>query len=279
MMSDKITTAVIREKKGRERITALTAYDTPMAALLDEADIDILLVGDSVGNVVLGYEDTLPVTMEEMLHHVKAVRRGSGRSLVVADMPFLSYGAGADKATSIMNAGRFLKEGGANAVKLEGGTGIAPLVAQMVEIGIPVMGHIGLQPQSINQLGSYKARGRKRGEAEALLESARALDEAGVFALVLECIPRQLAARITAAIRVPTIGIGSGEFCDGQILVTHDILGLGKNGVPRFVRRYLDINSLMAAAVREYASDVRRGGYPSPQEGYDMPESELEGLR
>ena len=276
-MADKITTAVIREKKGKEKIAALTAYDMPMAALLDEAGIDILLVGDSVGNVVLGYEDTVPVTMEEMLHHVKAASRGSARSLIVADMPFLSYGA--DKVTAMINAGRFLKEGGANAVKMEGGTGIAPLVAQMVEIGIPVMGHIGLQPQSINQLGSYKARGRERGEAEALLESARALDEAGVFALVLECIPRQLAAQITAAIRVPTIGIGSGEFCDGQILVTHDILGLGKSGVPRFVRRYLDINSLMDAAVREYVSDVRSGEYPSPQEGYDMPEPELEGLR
>ncbi|MDD3925796.1 MAG: 3-methyl-2-oxobutanoate hydroxymethyltransferase [bacterium] len=276
-MSDKITTAVIRSKKGREKIVALTAYDAPMAVLLDEAGIDMLLVGDSVGNVILGYEDTVPVTTEEMLHHVKAVSRGVKRSLIVADMPFLSYGV--DKTSSLLNAGRFLKEGGASAVKLEGGTGVAPLVAQMVEIGIPVMGHIGLQPQSINQLGSYRARGREREEAAALLESARALDAAGIFALLLECVPRQLAARITEAVGVPTIGIGAGEFCDGQILVTHDILGLGKAGTPRFVRRYLDMNPLISSAVGEFVSDVRNGGFPSPREGYDMPESELEGLR
>lgn len=276
-MSGKITTAVIREKKGREKIAALTAYDAPMAALLDEAGIDIILVGDSVGNAVLGYADTVPVTMEEMLHHVKAVGRGVKRSLVVADMPFLSYGV--DRTTSLLNAGRFIKEGGASAVKLEGGTGMAPLVAQMVEIGIPVMGHIGLQPQSINQLGSYRARGREKEEAAALLEAARALNDAGVFSLILECVPRRLAALITEAVTVPTISIGAGEFCDGQILVTHDILGLSTARVPRFVRRYLDINPLMDAAVREYVADVRNGAYPSPQEGYDMPESELEGLR
>lgn len=276
-MADKITTGIIREKKGREKITALTAYDAPTARLLDEAGVDILLVGDSLGNVLLGYDNTIPVTMEEMLHHVKAVGRGASRALVVADMPFLSFGV--DRARSLLNAGRFLKEAGAGAVKLEGGIHIVDTVRALTEMGIPVMGHIGLTPQAINQLGSYRTRGRGREEAAALLEAALALEAAGVFTLVMECIPRQLAALITSKIGVPTIGIGAGEFCDGQILVTHDMLGLYGGKSPRFARRYLDLNPLIRSAVGSFLADVGQGGFPAPAEGYDMLEEELEGLR
>ena len=221
----RVTTATLLEMKARgEKITMLTAYDYPTACLLDEAGIDMLLVGDSVGNVVLGYEDTLPVTMDEMIHHTRAVARGARRAMVVGDMPFLSYQASLPEA--VLNAGRFLKEGGAQAVKLEGGSERANVVRALVETGIPVMGHLGLTPQSVHQLGGFRVQGKDEAAARRLLDSALALEEAGIFSLVLEAIPAELAAQVTSRLQVPTIGIGAGPDCDGQVLVVHDMLGL-----------------------------------------------------
>src|SRR5450631_457257 len=226
-----------RDKKLRgERITALTAYDYPTARLLDEAGIDIVLVGDSLGMVVLGYESTLPVTLDEMLHHTRAVRRGTRRALVVADMPYGTYHA--DTAEALRNAVRFVKEAGAEAVKIEGGERRLELIARLTEAEIPVMGHVGLTPQSVNALGGYRVQGKTPDAAEQLLRDARAVEAAGAFAIVLEGIPRELAAQITRELRIPTIGIGAGPECDGQILVLHDLIGLGSGHTPKFARRY-----------------------------------------
>ena len=248
-----------RKKQAGEKITMLTAYDTPTARLLDAAGLDTLLVGDSVGMVMLGHDSTLPVTLEAMVHHTAAVSRGVSRALVVADMPFLSYQVTAPEA--IRNAGRLLQEGGAAAVKLEGGRPIADVVQRLVEIGIPVMGHLGLRPQSVHQLGGYARRGTETREADAIIEDAAVLEEAGVFAVVLESIPAALARTITQRLRVPTIGIGAGADCDGQVLVSADMLGL-TDRVPPFVRQYADLQGTIVAAARAFADDVRSGRFP-----------------
>ena len=248
-----------RKKQAGEKITMLTAYDTPTARLLDAAGLDTLLVGDSVGMVMLGHDSTLPVTLEAMVHHTAAVSRGVSRALVVADMPFLSYQVTAPEA--IRNAGRLLQEGGAAAVKLEGGRPIADVVQRLVEIGIPVMGHLGLRPQSVHQLGGYARRGTETREADAIIEDAAVLEEAGAFAVVLESIPAALARTITQRLRVPTIGIGAGADCDGQVLVSADMLGL-TDRVPPFVRQYADLQGTIVAAARAFADDVRSGRFP-----------------
>lgn len=270
----RVTTAALMEMKARgEKIAMLTAYDYPTACLLDEAGIDMLLVGDSVGNVVLGYDDTLPVTMEEMLHHTRAVARGARRAMVVGDLPFLSYQVSLPEA--VLNAGRFLKEGGAQAVKLEGGSERAEVVRLLVETGIPVMGHIGLTPQSVHQLGGYRVQGKDEAAARRLLESALALEEAGVFALVLEAVPAALAAQVTSRLRVPTIGIGAGRDCDGQVLVAHDMLGLSGR-VPKFVKQYAALGDTVKEAVRAYRADVKNGSFPGPEHCYDVPKTSTE---
>ncbi len=255
--------------QAHRKITCLTAYDYPTARLLDEAGVDILLVGDSLGMVVLGYENTLPVTVEEMLHHTRAVRRGTRHALVVADMPYGSYHA--DAAESLRNAVRFVKEAGAEAVKVEGGERRLELISRLVEAEIPVMGHIGLTPQSLHALGGFKVQGKTLEAAEQLLRDARTVEAAGAFSIVLESIPRELAARITQQLRIPTIGIGAGPDCDGQVLVFHDLMGLTQGAVPRFARRYADLAGEIARAAAEFCEDVRGGRFPSDDESFHLP--------
>ena len=265
-----VTVPAIRSARASgRRLAMLTAYDYPTARLLDQAGIDIVLVGDSVGNNVLGYDSTLPVTMEEMLHHVKAVARGVQRALVVADMPYLSYQTG--KRDAIRNAGRFLKEAGAAAVKIEGGARRAPLVRALVEAEIPVMGHIGLMPQSVHVMGGYKVQGKRIDEARALVEDAQALEAAGAFSIVLEGMPEPVGRRVTESVGVPTIGIGAGRSCDGQVLVFHDLVGLTQGPAPRFVRRYADLAGAISDATKRFIDDVRSGSFPSEAETYSMP--------
>ena len=249
-----------------KKIVCLTAYDYPTARLLDEAGVDVILVGDSLAMVVLGHDSTLPVTIDEMLHHTRAVRRGTKRALVVADMPFGSYHA--DTAESLRNAVRFVKEAGAEAVKVEGGERRLELIARLTEAEIPVMGHIGLTPQSVNALGGYRVQGKTTDSAEQLLRDARAVEAAGAFAVVLEAVPRELAAQITRELRIPTIGIGAGPDCDGQILVVHDLLGLTFEQTPKFARKYANVGEIISSAVREYSADVRGGNFPSDNESY-----------
>ncbi|MBL8734180.1 MAG: 3-methyl-2-oxobutanoate hydroxymethyltransferase [Planctomycetes bacterium] len=263
----KVTTHTLREMKAQQqRIAALTAYDHLFAGLLDNAGVDVLLVGDSVATVMQGRDTTVPVTMDEMVYHCQLVSRAAKRALVVGDLPFLSYQVGIEDA--LRNAGRLLKEGMVEAVKLEGGCDFAPTVARLVAAGIPVMGHIGLTPQSIHQFGSYRARGQAEAEQRQLLADARALADAGAFAIVIEKVPSALAAQITAAVPVPTIGIGAGPTCDGQILVTHDLLGLFTRFRPRFVRRYRELAQEIGAAIGDYCRDVRQGSFPSADESY-----------
>ena len=249
-----------------QKITCLTAYDYPTARLLDEAGVDVLLVGDSVGMVVMGHESTLPVTLEDMLHHTQAVRRGVRRALVVVDMPFGSYHT--DLSEALHNAVRLVKEAGAEAVKVEGGERRLELIARLTEAEIPVMGHVGLTPQSVNALGGYRVQGKTVETAEQLMRDARAVEAAGAFAVVLEAVPRELAAHITRELRIPTIGIGAGPDCDGQILVLHDLLGLTFQPTPKFARRYANVGEIISGAVREYCKDVRAGGFPSDEESY-----------
>jgi 3-methyl-2-oxobutanoate hydroxymethyltransferase len=251
------------------KITCLTAYDYPTARLLDEAGVDILLVGDSLGMVVLGYDNTLPVTLEEMLHHTRAVRRGTQRALVVADMPYGSYHA--ETGESLHNAMRFIKEAGAEAVKVEGGERRLELIARLVEAEIPVMGHVGLTPQSVHALGGFKVQGKTPDAAERLLRDARAVEAAGAFSIVLEAVPRELAAQITRELRIPTIGIGAGPDCDGQVLVLHDMIGLTFGEPPKFARRYAKVGEEILRAAREYCEDVRGGRFPSDAESYHAP--------
>lgn len=258
-----------QDAQENTKIACLTAYDYPTARLLDEAGVDILLVGDSLGMVVLGYENTLPVTVEEMLHHTRAVRRGTRRALVVVDMPYGSYHT--ELSESLRNAVRFVKEGGAEAVKVEGGERRLELVARLVEAEIPVMGHVGLTPQSVHALGGFKVQGRTADSAEHLLRDARAVEAAGAFAIVLESVPRELAARITQELRIPTIGIGAGPDCDGQILVLHDVVGLTQGNTPRFARRYANLGSEIARAASEFCADVRGGRFPSDEESFHLP--------
>jgi 3-methyl-2-oxobutanoate hydroxymethyltransferase len=264
-----VTVPDIRAAKGDRRLVMLTAYDCPTARLLDAAGVDVLLVGDSVGNNVLGYDSTLPVTMEEMLHHTRAVVRGTRRALVAGDMPYMSYQTG--RRDAIRNAGRFLKEAGAAAVKIEGGRRRAALVRALVEAEIPVMGHVGLLPQSVHLMGGYKVQGKRLDEAQALVDDARALEEAGAFSLVLEGMPEAVGRRITEAVGIPTIGIGAGRFCDGQVLVFHDLVGLNTGTAPRFVRRYADLAGTITDAAQRFAADVRSGDYPSESETYSAP--------
>jgi 3-methyl-2-oxobutanoate hydroxymethyltransferase len=259
------TAARLRALKGREKIVSLTAYDFATARLVDESGVHLVLVGDSLGMTVLGYENTLPVTMLDMLHHTAAVARGVQHALVVADMPFMSYQISIPHA--LANAARFLKVG-AHAVKIEGGALRAPTVRALVENGIPVLGHIGLTPQSIQEFGGFKVQGRTAAAAEELLRDARALEAAGVFALVLESIPPDLAGKITAAIGVPTIGIGAGAQCDGQVLVIHDLLGLGGDWKPKFAKRYADLGTAARAAIADYKREVETGKFPGPEHCY-----------
>ncbi len=258
--------SIIRMKEKGEPIAMLTAYDALMADILDRSGIDIILVGDSAGMVMGGYETTLSVTMEEMLFYTKAVRRGVNRALLVADMPFLSYQTGQEEA--IRNAGRFLQEAGAEAVKLEGGRVVTDLIKKMVGFGIPVMGHIGLTPQSIHQLGGYGVQGKDEAIAQRLKEDALLLEEAGVFSLVLEKIPAALAKEITQSLHIPTIGIGAGIDCDGQVLVSHDMLGLYEKFKPKFVRRYAEMAKTMMEAFDSYIDDVKNKKFPGEDESY-----------
>jgi 3-methyl-2-oxobutanoate hydroxymethyltransferase len=244
----------------------LTAYDVATAAAAEAGGVDCLLVGDSLGNVVLGYQSTLPVTMEDMLHHARAVGRARNRSLLVADMPWLSYHLGADDA--VRSAARFVREAGVDAVKLEGGARRAPAIRAILDAEIPVMGHLGLTPQSVLRMGGYRVQGREAAEAEALVRDARAIVDAGVFSIVLEGIPASLAARITSEVDVPTIGIGAGSGCDGQVLVIHDLLGMLPGPVPRFVRRYASLHDSAVESIRRWAEDVRAGRFPSEDESY-----------
>ena len=252
------------------KITCLTAYDYPTARLLDEAGVEVLLVGDSLGMVMLGHETTLPVTVEEMLHHTRAVRKGTRRALVVADMPFGSYHA--EISESVRNAVRFVKEAGAEAVKVEGGERRLELIVKLTEAEIPVMGHVGLTPQSLHAMGGFKVQGKTPDAAEQLIRDARSVEAAGAFAIVLEGIPRELAALITRELRIPTIGIGAGPDCDGQILVVNDLLGLTFSPTPKFARQYANLSEIISSTVREYCADVRRGNFPSDAESYHLPE-------
>ena len=249
-----------------QKITCLTAYDYPTARLLDEAGVDVILVGDSLGMVVLGHDNTLSVTIEEMLHHTRAVRRGTHRALVVADMPYGSYHT--DTGDSVRNAMRFVKEAGAEAVKIEGGERRLELISRLTEAEIPVMGHVGLTPQSVNALGGYRVQGKTPGTADQLIRDARAVEAAGAFSVVLEAVPRELAAQITRELRIPTIGIGAGPDCDGQILVVHDLFGLTFGQTPKFARQYANLGMIISKAVREYCDDVRGGMFPSDGESY-----------
>ncbi len=268
-MDDHISILDLKAKKQRgEKIVMFTVYDYPTARLVDEAGVDIAFIGDTLGMVVLGYDTTIPVTMEEMLHHVKAAARGTARAHVLADMPFMSYQVSAEDA--LRNAGRLLKEGGAQSVKLEGGVQVAETVRRIVEAGIPVMGHLGLTPQSINQLGGYKIQGKTPKAAVRLLNDAVALEQAGAYAVVLECVPVHLAKAITERISIPTIGIGAGVHCDGQVQVFHDLLGLYQGFQPRHAKRYASVGASIRDAVRAYAEDVRAGRFPTDSESFIM---------
>jgi len=260
MSESKVRITDLREKKRRgEKIAMLTAYDANMARLLDRAGVDVLLVGDSVGVVMLGYEDTLSVTLDDMLHHTRAVARGTSRALVVADMPFMTYQVSVEEA--VRNAGRLIQAGAA-AVKVEGGPAIAGAVRRLVEVGIPVMGHLGLQPQSVHQMGGYHRQAVQREDIEALVEDAHALERAGAFAVVLEAVGHDAARQVTAAMTIPTIGIGSGRDCDGQVLVSPDMLGLFAGQIPSFAKQYLHLVDDITRAAREWGDDVRAGRFP-----------------
>jgi 3-methyl-2-oxobutanoate hydroxymethyltransferase len=265
----KVTTQTFRDKKARaEPITMLTAYDYSMAYAIDHAGIDSILVGDSLGMVVLGYETTLPVTMEDMLHHCRAVARGAKRALLIGDMPFMSYQD--SESNAVRNAGRFLQEAGMDAVKLEGGQERAGAVRRIVEAGIPVCGHIGLTPQSVHQLGGFRAQGRSPQAALKLVRDADELEQAGCFALVLESIPARLAALISSRLSIPTIGIGAGPKCDGQVLVTHDLLGMFDRFTPRFVKQYAMLHDVMAQAFTEFNADIVAGHFPGDEHSFHM---------
>lgn len=275
-----ITTAVIKQmKQNGEPVTMVTAYDYAMAKNVCEAGIEMILVGDSLGNVVLGYNSTVPVTMDEMIHHTKAVMRaaqGSG-TMVVGDMPFMSYQASV--VDGMYNAARFLKETGCAAVKLEGGAEMCELVQKLTQAGIPVVGHIGLTPQSVNQLGGFKVQGKSAEAAQKLLDDARALEQAGAFAIVLECVPEALAAKVTESLKTAaTIGIGAGKYCDGQVLVCNDLLGYTDGFCPKFVKRYADLHSEMAAAFKAYAADVKARSFPAAEHTFKIDDEVLEKL-
>ncbi len=266
MTDTRWTARSISAAKGERKLACLTAYDYATARLVDQSGIELILVGDSLAMTMLGHDTTLPVTVDEMIHHTRAVSRGTTNALVVADMPFMSYQAGDDLAMS--NAGRFLKEAGAGAVKLEGGAMRASLIERMVSNGIPVLAHIGLTPQTIREMGGYRVQGRGQEQALQLKKDASILAEAGAFAIVLECIPKDLAGEITAELSIPTIGIGAGALCDGQILVVHDMLGAYGDITPKFIRRYANVAGVMSEAFDAYAKDVREGAFPAQEHSY-----------
>lgn len=267
---------IIRMKGEGKKIVAITAYDYPSALLVDRAGIDIVLVGDTCGMVVLGYESTIPVTMDEMLHHCRAVKRGIKRALVVGDMPFMSYQGSKEQA--ITNAGRFIKEGGCDAAKLEGGANFKDTIKAIADVGIPVMGHIGLLPQTATLWSGYRLQGKNADEAMRLVRDANALSASGVFSIVLESIPTEVAKVITEGVEVPTIGIGAGPHCDGQILVLHDLLGLYERFLPRFVKRYANLGKDVLKALESYKEEVQKSAFPSDQHCYHMSKEELEKL-
>ena len=258
-----------RKKQANQKIIAITAYDFPTAKIVDEAGVDLILVGDSLGMVVLGYENTIPVTMDEMIHHTKPVVRASKTALVVGDMPYFSFHLSLEE--SISNSSRFLKEAGAKAVKIEGvSKKRLKLIETLVEAEIPVMGHLGLTPQSIHHLGSYKVRGKEVAEAKEMIQDALNLEKAGVFSVVLECIPDEVAHLITEKLKIPTIGIGAGPYCDGQILVFHDLVGLSDGHLPKFVKKYVDLHQIISGAVGEYISEVMDGRFPDKSHSYHL---------
>jgi 3-methyl-2-oxobutanoate hydroxymethyltransferase len=265
-MSTKWTAPRIRALKGKEKVVMLTAYDCYMAGLMDEAGVHVALVGDSLGMTVLGYETTLPVTMDEMIHHTAAVARGVKNAMIVTDMPFMSYQVSTELA--LANAGRCIQQGGADGVKVEGGAFRAPVIRALVENGIPVLGHIGLLPQSVRAMGGYKVQGKTEDDAKRLVQDAKAIQDAGVFAMVLEGMPGDVAAVITKAVAVPTIGIGAGPNCDGQVLVVNDMLGMTGKVAPKFVKRYADFGEQMKKAFAAYKKDVESGKFPGPEHGY-----------
>jgi 3-methyl-2-oxobutanoate hydroxymethyltransferase len=269
------TTSLSKMKERHEKIVMITAYDFPSACLVEEAGVDVVLVGDSLGMAVQGHDSTLAVTLDDIVHHTKAVARGLRHALLVSDMPFLTYQTNTDDA--LRNAGRLIQEGMAVAVKLEGGVDYCPQVRALVAAGIPVMGHLGLTPQSVNVFGGYKVQGRTEKAARKLLDNAHALEDAGAFAIVLECIPEDVAARITSRLTIPTIGIGAGVHCDGQVLVFHDILGY--NGIeqqarprPRFVKQYVNVADIIRGAVQQYAAEVRDESFPGPEHSFHIDE-------
>ena len=266
----RMTTHKIRQMKGKKKIVMLTAYDAPFARILSDCGVDIILVGDSVGNSLLGYESTIPVTLDDIIHHSAAVARGKPNSLIVADMPFMSYKISEEQA--LENCAAALQEGGAEAVKMEGSGRVADRVEAVVEAGIPVMGHIGLTPQSIYEFGGYRVQGRTSESAEMLVQQARRLEDAGAFALVIELVPSDTAKMITEAVEIPTIGIGAGPHCDGQVLVLWDMLGLFEEFKPKFVKKYANIRAVVSDAVRDYVSEVREGSFPDPEHSFEMEE-------
>jgi len=275
MERKKITIADLMAKKEQaKKITMLTAYDFPTAQMVDKAGIDTILVGDSLGMVVLGYTSTVPVTMEEMIHHTKAVTRGTTYAFVLGDMPFMSYQAGIEKA--IENAGRFIKEGECDAVKLEGGSEVAPVVKAIVTAGIPVCAHIGLTPQTATQLSGFKVQGKDAESARNMINAAKDLEKAGAFMVVMECIPEMLASRITKALTIPTIGIGAGKDCDGQVLVYHDTVGLFERFTPKFVRQYIKLGPMIIDALKEYKTEVEDGLFPGEEHTFKMSKEEAE---
>ena len=264
---NKVTTQTIRDMKSRgEKIVMLTGYDCPTAKLLNEAGIDVILVGDSLGMVKLGFDSTLPVTLDDMVYHCKSVRRGNTRALLVADMPFMSYEKSIEHA--VANAGRLVKDGGAEAVKIEGGAEMAPVVAALAAAKIPVMGHIGLTPQAVNAMGGYHVQGKNEADAHRLIDAAVALEQAGVFALVMECVPGPLADNVSRQLKIPVIGIGAGPGCDGQVLVVDDMLGMFAEFTPKFVKRYADLRPQMLTAFKNYAADVKNGAFPAEEHTY-----------
>ena len=274
-MKNTITTFQQSKEQGK-KISMLTAYDYSTAKLMDEVGINAILVGDSLGNVVLGYEDTISVTVDDMIHHGRAVARGAKNAMVVIDMPFMSYQTSVYDA--VVNAGRLMKEGRANAVKLEGGTEVCEQIKAITNAGIPVMAHLGLTPQSINALGGYKVQGKSADDAQRLLDDAKAVEKAGAFALVLECVPARLAEVITKAIKIPTIGIGAGAGCDGQVLVYQDMLGMYSDFTPKFVKKYADLSSAMKEAFKNYIDDLDKGSFPQQEHTYKIDDDIIEKL-
>lgn len=274
----KKTVASFKEAKQKgQRLTMLTAYDYSMAKLIDEAGIDGILVGDSLGMVALGYENTLSVTVDDMVHHIKAVARGAKNALIVGDMPFLSYHISIEE--SIKNAGRLIQEGGCHAVKLEGGIEVLDKVKAIIKAQIPVMGHIGLTPQSVNMLGGFKVQGKTKESIKKLIDDAKYLEDAGVFAIVLEAVPDEVAKLITESISIPTIGIGAGKYCDGQILVVNDMLGLFSDFTPKFVKRYRNLGDEIKVAIKEYIEEVRRGDFPEDSHSFKIDKDIVEEIK